>query len=97
MVGEGDGAVLALADVSAGWALERTGEASAVEEEDDLLAILELGFHGDAEFVGEDGIAAFLLLGFELHVHDADDGHGLVIDSLGEVDELVFTGLGVMK
>ena len=51
MIGEWDGAVLAFADVAAGWALEGAGEASAVEEEDDLFSVFEFGFHGDAEFV----------------------------------------------
>jgi len=51
VVSERDGAVLAFADVSAGWALEGAGEASAVEKKYDLLAVFELGFHGAAELV----------------------------------------------
>lgn len=51
VVGEGDGAVWALADVAAGGALEGAGEAASVEEEDCLFAAGEALFEGGAESV----------------------------------------------
>jgi len=46
VIGEGDGAVVALDDVTAGWALQGAGEAAAVEEDDDLLVGFEAFFDG---------------------------------------------------
>lgn len=51
VVGEGDCAVGALAGVAAAVALERAGEASAVEEEDGLLPFFEALLEGGAESV----------------------------------------------
>ena len=46
VVGEGEGAVLAFADLAAGRALEGAGEATAIEKEDGLLSLLEALVHG---------------------------------------------------
>lgn len=88
VIGDGDGAVGALAGVAAGGTGERAGEAAAVEEEDDLVSGGELLVHGVAQALGEDGWAAFL--GLVAHVDDADEGEGLAVGTLFEGDELVF-------
>jgi len=52
VIGECHGAMRALANVAAGGALQRTGEAAAVEKEDGLLTLLQPLFERGAEFVG---------------------------------------------
>ena len=96
VVGEGDGAVRALADMAAAVALQGAGEAAAVEEKDGLLAFFEALFEGGAEAVGEDGDLAFLLLLFQTHVDDADERHGVGVGAFVEAEELVFSGEGVL-
>ena len=96
VVGEGDGAVRALAGVAAGVALEGAGEAAAVEEKDGLLAFFEALFEGGAESVREDGDLAFLLLFFQAHVDDADERHGVGVGAFVEAEELIFSGKGVL-
>ena len=91
VIGDGDGAVGAFAGVAAGGTGEGSGEASAVEEEDDLVSGSELLVDGVTEALGEDGWAAFFR--FIAHVDDADEGEGLAVGALGEGDELVF-GVG---
>ena len=94
VIGDGDGAVGALAGVAAGGAGEGAREAAAVEEEDDLVSGGELLVHGVTEALGEDGGTAFF--GFVAHVDDANEGKGLAVGALGEGDELVFVfGAGV--
>lgn len=97
MVGEGDGAVIALNDMSAGRALERAGEATAVEKENDLFILLEAFIDGAAKCVREDGIASFLFSGFDPHIDDAGEGKGGAISAFGQVDKLILVQLGVME
>lgn len=97
VVGEGDGAVITLDGVSAGWALERSGETSAIQKDDDLLVFLEAFLDGGAELFGDDGIAAFLLTRLDAHVDDAGEREGCSIGSLVEVDDLVFVELRVVE
>ncbi len=97
VVGEGDGAVVALDDVAAGWALEGAGEAAAVEEDDDLFVRFEAFFNGSTKDVGDDGVAPFVFLGLDAHIDNAGEGEGSSIGALGEFDELVFTELGVLE
>lgn len=94
VIGDGDGAMGALAGVAAGGTGKGTGKATAVEEEDDLVSGGELLVHGMAQALGENGWTAFL--GLVAHVDDANKGEGLTVGSLGEGDELVFVfGAGV--
>lgn len=97
VVGERDGAVIALDDMTAGRTLKGAGEAAAVEEEDDLLIFFEALIDGGAELVGEDGVSAFLFSRFDPHVHDASERKGGAIGPFGEADDLIFTGFRVVK
>ena len=84
VVGQRDGAVAALTDMATGGALQRAGEAAAVEKEDDLLALRELGLHAAAQRVGENGGPSLVFLAFNAHVDNADDGQGLAVGTFCE-------------
>ena len=79
VVGEGDSAVRAFADMAAAMTLQGSGEAAAVEEEDGLLALFEALLKGGAETVREDGDLAFLLLFLQTHIDDTYEGHGVCV------------------
>lgn len=89
--------MVALDGVAAGGALEGTGEAAAVEEDDDLASVFEAFFDGSTKDVGDDGVAAFVFFGFDAHVDDAGEGEGCSVGAFGEFDELVFAELGVLE
>ena len=97
VVGEGDGAVVALDDVAARRALEGAGEAAAVEENDDLFVGFEAFFDGSTKDVRDNGVTAFMFLRLDAHVDDAGERKGGSVGSFGEFDELVFAKLGVLE
>ena len=74
VIGEWQGAVAALTDMAASWALQRTGEAAAVQKKDDLFALGEFFLHMTAQRVRKDGGASLLFLSLNPHVDDTDDG-----------------------
>ena len=96
MVGEGDAAVRTLGHEAALRALERAGVTAPVQEEHRLLAAFEALGDGLLEFLREDGRALFLPRGLP-HVHDADDGHLLVVGAELEFEQRVFAALDVVE
>ena len=96
VVGECDGAVRAGAGMAAGMALQRAGEAAAVEEKNRLLALREALFKSGAEAVGEDRDLAFLLLLFQAHVDHADERHGVGVGAFVEAEQVVFPRKAVL-
>ncbi len=97
VVGEGDGAVVALDDVAAGGTLKGAGEAAAVEEDDDLFVRFEAFLDGSTKDIRDDGISALVFLGLDAHVDDACQGEGGSVGAFGEFDELVFAESGVLE
>ena len=95
VVGEGDGAVLALELLAAGAAHDDEGVAAAVEEDDGLLAAVEGGLGFVDEGAGEEMLGSGLLE-FAAHVDQLDDGQRAVHDALVHLDEGVFGLLGVV-
>ena len=96
VVGECDGAVRAGAGMAAGVALQRAGEAAAIEEKDGLFALREALLEGGAEAVGEDRDLAFLLLLFQTHVDHANERHGVGVGALVQAEEMVFPRKAVL-
>jgi len=96
VVGEGDGAVVALDDVSTGRALEGAGEAAAIQKDDDLFTVFEAFFDGSTKDFGDNGVAALLLSGFDAHVDDTGQGERGTVGPLGEMGEVVFAEEGVV-
>ena len=94
---EGECAVAAFADVGASWALERAGKSSAVEKEDNLLALGKFTLHVASELVGENRGSSFVFPALDFHIDNADNRHGLTIGALGELKELVFAVFRVVK
>ena len=71
VVGEGDGAVLALELFAAGAAHDDKGVAAAVEQDDGLLAAIERGLRFVDEGAGEEVLLAGLLK-LAAHVDEFD-------------------------
>ena len=97
VVGERDGAVIALDDVTARRALEGAGESAAVEEYDDLASVFEAFFDSGTKNVRDDGVAPFVFFGLDAHVDNAGEGEGGSVGALGEFNELVFSELGILE
>lgn len=71
VVGEWDGAVITLDNVTAGRTLEGAGKAAAVKKDNDLLVGLKPFVDRRTKNIRDDGITTFMFLGLDSHVDDA--------------------------
>ncbi len=95
VVGEGDGAVLALQLFAAGAADDDEGIAAAVEQDDGLLAAVERRLRFFDQRAGEELLLAGLLE-FGTHVDEADFGQRTLLDAFAHLDALILPGLSVL-
>ncbi len=89
MVSQRDAAIRAFGHEAAERALQRGGIAAPVQEENDLLLPLHPPGNGLFELRREDGHHFARAHGLA-HIHDAHDGHLLVVGPLGQLEQRVF-------
>src|SRR6266478_6469877 len=97
VMGDRDGAVLALHGWAAGPAEHYRRVAAAVEQDHRLLTPGETLADGLCQSAGkEDSLFFVLLLEFGAHVEDLDLGKRPLLDALAQFDQLIFSALRVV-
>ena len=94
VVGQRDAAVRALVGEAAVRAADELVRAAAVDEEDALLAALEVELDLGAELLAD--VACVPAPELALHVHDADLRQLLIVVALVETEEGIASDLGVV-
>ena len=95
VVSERDTAVVAFADMAAGFANHRGGKSPAVQKKDCLLALLDSPLDRFAKGFGQNP-TSWIVAGGTPEIDHTHDGHAFVIDSLVESHESVFSRLGIV-
>jgi len=90
-----DTAVVAFADMAAGFANHRGGKSPAVQKKDGLLTLLDSPLDRFAQRFGQNS-ASWIVAGGTPKIDHTHDGHAFVVHSLVESHESVFSGLGIV-
>ena len=96
MIGQGHVTIRTLNGFTAGPTKDKTGIASAVEQDNRLLAPLICFFNSLQQVVGKDA-RLFVESKLLTHIYNSRRRHSSVGNSLGQVKVTVFACLGVMK
>tara|TARA_B100001094_G_scaffold298932_1_gene323205 strand:- start:296 stop:598 length:303 start_codon:yes stop_codon:yes gene_type:complete len=91
VIGQWDGAMLALTDMATTWTLQGSSKSTAIEKENHLLTGLKLLLHVSPEAFGENGWSAFLFPALVSHIYNANERKSLAVCPLGKSDEIVFS------